>query len=75
MELITNTRDNAESPFSHNYEYSDLFPSVNTTYKINDKHQLRLSYGKTVNRPEFREVSPQCSTTSTWHQTCRVTPT
>lgn len=58
MELITNTRDNAESPFSHNYEYSDLFPSVNTTYKINDKHQLRLSYGKTVNRPEFREVSP-----------------
>lgn len=58
MELITNTRDNAESPFSHNYEYSDLFPSVNTTYKINDKNQLRLSYGKTVNRPEFREVSP-----------------
>lgn len=58
MELITNTRDNAESPFSHNYEYSDLFPSVNTTYKFNDKHQLRLSYGKTVNRPEFREVSP-----------------
>lgn len=58
MELITNTRDNAESPFSHNYEYSDLFPSVNSTYKINDKHQLRLSYGKTVNRPEFREVSP-----------------
>lgn len=58
MELITNTRDNAESPFSHNYEYNDLFPSVNTTYKINDQHQLRLSYGKTVNRPEFREVSP-----------------
>lgn len=58
MELITNTRDNAESPFSHNYKYNDLFPSVNTTYKINDQHQLRLSYGKTVNRPEFREVSP-----------------
>lgn len=58
MELITSTRDNAESPFSHNYEYNDLFPSVNTTYKINDQHQLRLSYGKTVNRPEFREVSP-----------------
>lgn len=58
MELITNTRDNAESPFSHNYEYNDLFPSVNTTYKINDQHQLRLSYGKTVNRPELREVSP-----------------
>lgn len=58
MEFITNTRDDKDSPFSHNYEYSDLFPSVNTTYKFNDKHQLRLSYGKTVNRPEFREVSP-----------------
>ena len=58
MELITNTRDYEESPFSHNYEYNDLFPSLNTTYKINDKHQVRFSYGKTVNRPEFREVSP-----------------
>lgn len=58
MELITNTRDDKVSPLSHDYEYSDLFPSVNTTYRINDSHQLRLSYGKTVNRPEFREVSP-----------------
>lgn len=75
MELITNTRDNAESPFSHNYEYNDLFPSVNTTYKINDKHQLRLSYGKTVNVLSSARCHRQCSTTSTWLQTCRVTPT
>ena len=27
-------------------------------YKFNDKHQVRLAYGKSVNRPEFREVSP-----------------
>lgn len=58
MELTTNTRDYEESPFTHRYVYNDLFPSVNTTYKINGRHQLRLSYGKTVNRPEFREVSP-----------------
>ena len=58
MELITNTRDDRESPLSHYYKYNDLFPSVNATYKFTDKHQLRLSYGKTVNRPEFREVSP-----------------
>lgn len=58
MELISNTRDYEESPFSHNYEYNDIFPSINTTYKFNDEHQLRLSYGKTVNRPEFREMSP-----------------
>lgn len=58
MELITNTRDDRESPLSHYYKYNDLFPSVNATYKFTDKHQMRLSYGKTVNRPEFREVSP-----------------
>lgn len=58
MELITNTRDDRPSPMTHNYKYNDLFPSLNATYKLNDKHQVRLSYGKTVNRPEFREVSP-----------------
>ena len=58
MELVTNTRDDRPSPLSHFYKYSDLFPSLNTTYKFSDKHQLRLSYGKTVNHPEFREVSP-----------------
>ncbi|WP_436415538.1 carboxypeptidase-like regulatory domain-containing protein [Petrimonas sp.] len=35
-----------------------LYPSINTTYKFNDKHQLRLAYGASVNRPEFREVAP-----------------
>ncbi len=34
-----------------------VFPSVNITYNINEKHLIRFSYGKTVNRPEFREMS------------------
>ena len=58
MELITNTRDDVESPKSKFYRNRDFFPSVNTVYKFNDKHQVRLAYGKSVNRPEFREVSP-----------------
>lgn len=33
MELVTNTRDDRPSPLSHFYKYSDLFPSLNTTYK------------------------------------------
>ncbi len=57
MELITNTRDTEKSEKSSHYKTRDFFPSANVTYKINDKHQLRLSYGKTVNRPEFREKS------------------
>lgn len=58
MVLTLNTRDYEESPLDHKYTYNDLFPSLNTTYKIDEKQQLRLSYGKTVNRPEFREMSP-----------------
>lgn len=57
MELIMNTRQHEESPKSAFYDYSDFFPSANMTYKLNEKHQLRLAYGKSVNRPEFRELS------------------
>ena len=58
MELITNTRDDVESHQSRYYKDNDLFPSVNATYKLDERNQFRLSYGKSVNRPEFREVSP-----------------
>ncbi len=36
----------------------DLLPSANLTYKINDRHQLRAAYGRSLNRPELREISP-----------------
>lgn len=35
----------------------NIFPSVNLTYNLNDKNLIRVSYGKTINRPEFREMS------------------
>lgn len=36
----------------------NLLPSVNVAYNYNPKTILRLAYGKTVNRPEFRELAP-----------------
>ena len=57
MELISNSSDERESPYSRYYDYNDVFPSVNATYKFGDKHQVRFAYGKSVNRQEFREVS------------------
>lgn len=57
MELISNTRDYEVSHKSTYYDGDDFFPSLNATYKFNDRHQLRASYGRSVNRPEFREVS------------------
>lgn len=57
MELISNSRDYEKSESSRHYKTDDIFPSLNTTYKINDQHQVRLSYGRSINRPEFREAS------------------
>lgn len=58
MELIRNTRDDVESPLSRFYDGDDFFPSLNMTYRLSADHQLRLAYGRSVNRAEFREVSP-----------------
>lgn len=58
LELVSNTKTYEKSPKSRDYIDTDFFPSVNTTYRINEKNQLRLSYGRSINRPEFREVSP-----------------
>ena len=56
-ELISNTRRQEPSPLSAFYDYNDLFASLNLAYHLSDKHQLRLAYGRTTNRPEFRELS------------------
>lgn len=36
----------------------DFFPSINVAYNLTDKHLLRFAYGRSVNRPEFREIVP-----------------
>jgi hypothetical protein len=46
-------------PYKVNNDFLDFFPSVNMTYNVNEKSLLRFAWGKTVNRPEFREISMQ----------------
>ncbi|MCQ7926430.1 outer membrane beta-barrel family protein, partial [Salmonella enterica] len=58
MTLTSHTRDYQQSPKDKDYKDNDIFPSVNISYNINDNNILRLAYGKSVNRAEFREVSP-----------------
>lgn len=36
----------------------NLFPSANLSYKITDKSVIRFAYGRSINRPEFREIAP-----------------
>jgi TonB-dependent receptor len=33
-------------------------PSANLTYKFTDRHLMRIAYGRSLNRPELREISP-----------------
>jgi hypothetical protein len=36
----------------------NIFPSLNVMFHINDKSKIRVAYGKSTNRPEFREIAP-----------------
>ena len=57
MSLDNYLRLVGDEKHTNTYTQSDFFPSVNATYNINKKHLVRAAYGKSINRPEFREVS------------------
>lgn len=50
--------DNASQEVNINIKEARFFPSANLSYNFNPKSLLRLSYGLTINRPEFREIAP-----------------
>lgn len=58
MALVNNTTIHGKSSNTIHYKTNNIFPSLNLSLKLDDKQLLRLAYGATVNRPEFREVSP-----------------
>ncbi|HEV7766794.1 MAG TPA: TonB-dependent receptor [Thermoanaerobaculia bacterium] len=39
-------------------ESSDVLPSINVVYQLAQRTNLRFGYGRSLNRPEFRELSP-----------------
>lgn len=45
-------------PIEINNPVLSWLPFLNTTYSINPQNQLRMSFGRTLNRPEFRELAP-----------------
>jgi outer membrane receptor for ferrienterochelin and colicin len=47
-----------EGPVSVDNKETFILPSVNATFNISDDLLLRAGYGKTINRPEFREQAP-----------------
>lgn len=54
-----NGYDNRDGqPVNPALDVTSVLPSVNMTYNFSEKSLLRLAYGKTLNRPEFREIAP-----------------
>lgn len=53
-----NSADLVGKPINYDNTRLDLLPSMNLTYNFSEKALLRLAYGKTLNRPEFRELAP-----------------
>jgi TonB-dependent receptor len=45
-------------PINVNNPTLDILPSLNLSYNYNDKSLVRLAAGRTLNRPEFRELAP-----------------
>jgi TonB-dependent receptor len=50
--------ENSQS-YSVNNDFTDLFPSLNMSYNLTERSLIRFAYGRTINRPEFREISLQ----------------
>lgn len=56
--LNLNSRGNDGSAVKVKQDYLDVLPSVNLTYALTEKANLRASYYRTLARPEFRELAP-----------------
>lgn len=52
-----NTADNSGNKLKVENQFTDILPSLNATYNLSDKMNLRLSVSNTVTRPELRELS------------------
>jgi TonB-dependent receptor len=45
-------------PTFANLANRDPLPAVNVIYQLNSRQNIRIGYARTVNRPDFRELSP-----------------
>ena len=60
VEDYTQTMKSATTtgPVNETYKSTDYLPSLNLSYSLSDQMLVRAAYGKTLNRPEFRERAP-----------------
>lgn len=49
-----------EEVIKSNIDTFDVLPALVLTYRFREDMLVRIGYGKTLNRPDFREMSPGC---------------
>lgn len=60
-QMLVTTRESkvpGAVPIVSRLDNRDLLPSVNLIYSLSRRQNLRFGYGRTVSRPDFRELSP-----------------
>lgn len=50
--------DQIGDPIQRNINKNDLLPSVNLTYALSQRVNIRAGYYQSISRPEFREIAP-----------------
>lgn len=53
-----NSADITGNPIQAKIDSVVYLPSLNVSYNLSKKTLVRFAYGKTINRPEFREMAP-----------------
>jgi outer membrane receptor protein involved in Fe transport len=56
--VVTTSPIAVDAPVVANLKNTDWLPGVNATYQLTQTQNLRFGVSRTVNRPDFRELSP-----------------
>lgn len=57
-QTLSSYRQGTSIPVNVIRDTVNLFPSANIAFSLSEKNMLRMAYGLSVNRPEFREMAP-----------------
>ena len=57
IQQLNSNRRNGDTVIVNN-NLTHILPSVNFAYNFTERMLARLAYGRTLNRPEFREIAP-----------------
>ncbi|HTF05963.1 MAG TPA: TonB-dependent receptor [Bacteroidia bacterium] len=57
VQQLNSNKQNGDTVIVNNDKLNTL-PSLNIAYNFTDRMLVRAAYGKTLNRPEFREIAP-----------------